>query len=257
MISGRWFAGDYDEFGLDVQLQRMGSDPIVLGMEPRALRRGPGEQHVEVFGSNLPESLATQDVDLGPGVTVLRVLESDRNSATIRIRVDADAVVGPRDIFVAGASRSEGGFVYDEATSIRLNPEWGMARVGGARMPKGYVQFEARAFHEGLDGRVGTDDDVDLGIVDASWRLEEYSATFGDDDIAFVGELDRNTGLFTPAADGPNPERSGDRNNIGDVWVVADYMPPGASSGRPLRARSHLIVTVPLYMRWYPWEDIP
>ncbi len=256
-ISGRWFAGDYDEFGFDVQLQRIGSDPIVLGMEPRALRRGPGEQHVEVFGSNLPEFLATQDVDLGPGVTVLRVLESDRNSATIRIRVDADAAVGPRDIFVAGASRPEGGFIYDEVSSIRLNPEWGMARVGGARMPKGYVQFEARAFHRGPDGRAATDDDIDLGLVDASWRLEEYSATFDDDDIAFVGELDRNTGLFTPADDGPNPDRSGNRNNVGDVWVVADYIPAGASSARPLRARSHLIVTVPLYMRWDPWGDIP
>ena len=256
-ISGRWFAGDYDEFGFDVQLERIGSDPIILGMEPRALRMGAGEQHVEVFGSNLPMSLATRDVDLGPGVTVLRVLESGRNSAILRIRVDADAVIGPRDIFVAGASRPEGGFVYDEASSIRLNPEWGMARVGGARMPKGYVQFEARAFHSGLDGRAGTDDDVDLGIVETSWTLEEYSATFDDDDIEFVGEVDRDTGLFTPAADGPNSERSGNRNNIGDVWVVASYVPPGGPDGRPLRARSHLIVTVPLYMRWDPWGDIP
>ena len=124
-------------------------------------------------------------------------------------------------------------------------------------MPKGYVQFEARAFHRGSDGRVGTEDDVDLGLVDASWSLEEYSATFDDDDIEFVGELDRNTGLFTPAADGPNPERSGNRNNIGDVWVVASYVAPGDSGRRPLRARAHLIVTVPLYMRWDPWSDMP
>ena len=98
-----------------------------------------------------------------------------------------------------------------------------------------------------------TDDDVDLGVVDADWSIEEYSATFIDNDIDFVGDID-GSGLFTPAIDGPNPERSGDRNNIGDVWVVASVQPDG--SERPLRARSHLIVTVPLYMRWDPWSDI-
>jgi quinohemoprotein amine dehydrogenase len=54
--------------------------------------------------------------------------------------------------------------------------------------------------------------------------------------------------LFTPALDGPNPQRSGNRNNVGDVWVVATYRP--AADATPMRARAHLVVTVPLYMRW-------
>jgi len=63
-----------------------------------------------------------------------------------------------------------------------------------------------------------------------------------------VGEIDGARGLFTPASDGPNPKRSGNRNNVGDVWVVATHTPaPGAA---PMRARAHLVVTVPLYMRW-------
>ena len=65
------------------------------------------------------------------------------------------------------------------------------------------------------------------------------------------------TGFFTPALDGPNPERSGNRNNIGDVWVVANFSPPEGQADRPLQARAHLIVTVPLYMRWDPWGDLP
>ena len=65
--------------------------------------------------------------------------------------------------------------------------------------------------------------------------------------MKFVGEIDRTRGVFTPAVDGPNPKRSGNRNNIGDVWVVAVHKPAG---GAPLRARAHLVVTVPLYMRW-------
>ena len=82
------------------------------------------------------------------------------------------------------------------------------------------------------------------------WSIEEYTATFGDEDKTYVGTLDDN-GLFTPNIDGPNPNRSGNRNNVGDVWVVAAYLPPGSEpSAKPLRARAHLLVTVPLYMDW-------
>jgi len=66
--------------------------------------------------------------------------------------------------------------------------------------------------------------------------------------VKFVGEIDAKNGLFTPALDGPNPSRSGNRNNVGDVWVVATHA-LGAGAA-PMRARAHLVVTVPLYMRW-------
>ena len=85
-----------------------------------------------------------------------------------------------------------------------------------------------------------------------TWGLEEYAVTFDDDDIKFVGNLDRN-GLFTPNVDGPNPQRSGQRNNVGDVWVVATYAPTAAGA-KPMKARSLLVSTVPLYMRWEPWR---
>ena len=65
--------------------------------------------------------------------------------------------------------------------------------------------------------------------------------------MKFVGEVNAASGLFTPAVDGPNPARSGNRNNIGDIWVVATHK---GADGAPLRARSHLVVTVPLYLRW-------
>ncbi len=256
-ISGRWFTGAYDELGFDVHLYRVGNDPMILGMEPRALRAGSEGQEVRIFGANLPGVLPPEAVNLGPGITVRRVVRSDGNSATVIVNVDDDASVGPRDISVSGARRPESGFVYDQVHAIRVSPEWGMARIGGERMPKGYSQFEARAYHRGTDGKAGTADDVDLGLVDATWSLEEYSATFDDDDIEYVGEIAARTGLFTPALDGPNPERSGNRNNIGDVWVIASYSPPEGGADRPLRARAHLIVTVPLYMRWDPWGDLP
>ena len=107
--------------------------------------------------------------------------------------------------------------------------------------------------HNGPDGKAGTPDDLNLGIVDVKWSVEEYTATFGDDDMQFVGTLDA-AGLFTPNVDGPNPKRSGNRNNIGDVWVVAELAPTGGAAAKPLRARAHLLVTVPVYMAWFTSE---
>jgi quinohemoprotein amine dehydrogenase len=132
-----------------------------------------------------------------------------------------------------------------------------MARVGGGNIPKGLQVFEAIGWNDGADGEPETADDLELGRVDVTWTLEEYAATFGDDDIDFVGTMGSD-GTFMPALDGPNPERSGNRNNVGDVWVVATYEAP---AGRELRARAQLVVTVPLFMRWEPWrlteEQIP
>jgi quinohemoprotein amine dehydrogenase len=102
----------------------------------------------------------------------------------------------------------------------------------------------------GFDGKAGTPDDLDLGPVNVRWSLEEYSATFRDDDITFVGAI-AESGLFTPNVEGPNPKRSANRNNVGDVWVVATYNATTGSGGvRPLKARAHLLVTVPLYIAW-------
>ena len=129
-----------------------------------------------------------------------------------------------------------------------------MSRVGGVTFPKMLAQFEAWGYQNGPDGKPDTADDIDLGMVDAAWSMEEYTATYDDDDITFVGRLNQATGQFTPNIEGPNPNRKGSRNNVGDVWVVAQYN-AAASSGTPartLKARAHLLVTVPLYMRFDP-----
>ena len=113
--------------------------------------------------------------------------------------------------------------------------------------PKMFARFEAVGYSDGPDGEPDTDDDIGIGAVDAMWTVEEYTATYDDDDARFVGEIDPTRGVFTPAQDGPNPNRSGNRNNVGDVWVVATHRPAG---GESMRARAQLVVTVPLYMRW-------
>jgi quinohemoprotein amine dehydrogenase len=255
---GRWFTGGYDETGLDITLHRAGSDPIALGIHPRAVKASTRGQQVQIYGMNLPATLSPADLDFGQGVTVTRVVDVTPDVATVELDVAADAGSGARDVFVAQALTEHGFAVYDRIDAIKVAPQSGAARVGGVAFPKGYQQFEAVAYHRGPDGKPGTDDDLRLGPIDAAWSMEEYSATYDDDDVQFVGTLDAD-GLFTPAVDGPNPERrhpvtTNMRNNIGDVWVVATFTPEGDPQSQVLRGRAHLVVMPPMYRRWYPEE---
>jgi quinohemoprotein amine dehydrogenase len=250
LITGRWFTGEYGERGMDVTLRRVARDVIVSGSDLASIKTGTTGQTVRIYGANLPVKLTPAEVTLGQGVTVTRVSSSTPSVTTVVVDVASDARVGPRDVSIAGSARPGAIVIYDRMDGLRVVPRAGMARLGGVFRPKQYQQFEARAFHNGPDAKPGTEDDLDLGMVDATWSLEEYAATFKEDDLAYVGELSP-AGLFTPNVDGPNENRSGNRNNMGDVWAVAEYTPPG---GTTLRGRGHLLVTVPLYMDWSSTE---
>lgn len=258
-MEGRWFTGGYDELGLDITLDRLGADPRVLGTDRTALKQGVAGQELKIYGANFPAGLQPADIDLGPGLTVTRIVSVAPDVATVTVDVAAAAAFGMRDVFVAGASRPRALAVFDRVDRIAVKPDWAMARVGGIAFPKALAQFEAWGFSNGADGKADTPDDVELGLVEAQWSLEEFAATYDDDDIKFVGTLDAATGRFTPNIDGPNPARKGERNNIGDVWVVARHAAEAAGSKPAVthRARAHLLVTVPLYMRFDPSAGPP
>ena len=248
-IAGRWFAGGYDELGLDVQLSRVGKDLTVVGVDHKALRAGAAGQTLKIYVANPPASLAPRDLDLGAGVTATAVtVAGDVIAATVDVA--AAASIGPRSLVVAGTVKPGAITVYDKIDGIRVTPAWNMGRVGGVVFPKMLARFDAWSVSNGPDKKPGTDDDVVLDPVAASWTVEEYKATFDDEDLKYVGTMDAATGVFTPNIEGPNPQRKGERNNMGDVWAVATYTPPGASA--PLKARSHLLVTAPLYMKFDP-----
>jgi quinohemoprotein amine dehydrogenase len=275
---GRWFTGAYDETGIDVTLTRLSGDPTVFGTSVTALRTGAGPQRVTIFGANLPSSIRAEEIGLGPGVRIVRVVSARADQIALELDIAGTAPVGARDLSVAGTVKPTALVVFDKIDGLKVRPEAGLARVGGAVFPKQLQQFEAIGVNFGPDGLPDTADDLDLGLVDVTWSLEEFTATFGDDDLQFVGTLDAH-GLFTPNLDGPNPKRSGNRNNVGDVWVVAELAgaaqgprPAGAPSvpatgvagaapaaappeaSKPLRARAHLLVTVPIYMAWFESE---
>jgi len=254
-ISGRWFSGAYDETGLDVTLVRISGDAMVLGVFPRALRAG-STTSVRLYGLNLDPGLAAKDVDFGPGVKVTRIAPAE-GGLVADLEVASEAPVGERDVFVGGAPGPGAAVVFKNVDTLKVTPQAGLARLGGLHFPKRNEQFEARAWSYGPDGKADTKDDLDLGPVSVAWSIDEFTAVFGDDDKSWAGTIDAG-GLFTPAEDGPNPKRPGNRNNVGDVWVVATLTPDSPLKPKAtLRARAHLIVTVPLYARWDQPEVAP
>ena len=140
--------------------------------------------------------------------------------------------------------------VYDRIDSIKVIPGTAIARLGGgSQRRKGYQQFEVMAYNRGADNKPDTADDIELGPVEVKWSIEEFFETFGDDDKEFVGTLNQS-GLFTPALDGPNPQRKQMRNNYGTVWAVATAVNEKDQNGQPLTGRSYLVVSPPLYIIW-------
>lgn len=253
-MSGRWFTGAYDETGLDVTLTRLSSEPVVFGASVTALKTASAAPSIKIFGANLPGSITPEEIGVGQGVKVTRILSARPDEIAIDVEVASDAPIGARDLSVAGTVKPSALVIFDRIDGIKVLPQAGMARVGGNVFPRQLQQFEAVGINNGPDGKPDTADDLNLGVVGVKWSLEEYPATFGDDDLAFVGTLDQN-GLFTPNVDGPNPKRTGNRNNIGDVWVVAELTGADVrTASQPIRARGHLLVTVPLYMAWFQSE---
>lgn len=109
------------------------------------------------------------------------------------------------------------------------------------------AQFEAIAWANGADGEQGTDDDVRIGAMPATFAVENFDEVAADlDDVAFTGKMEPN-GLFLPAGAGLNPARPFQTNNAGNLKVVATV----DDAGRAVTGEGQLLVTV------QRWNDPP
>lgn len=246
---GRWFWGDYQEFGFNVKLTRASADPAVTAIAPYALKTGTKGATVMLYGNAFPAGLKPADIDLGKGVVVSKVVSASPTEAVLTVDVAADAAVGRHDVGLGGNVLASALPIYKKVDFIKVAPDNALARLGGGKHGIGYQQFDAIGYDNGIDGKPYTADDVMLGPIDATWSMEEFQTVYYDDDTSYVGKLSE-TALFTPASDGPNPERKWGRNNYGEVWVVATAKSEKDANGKPLTAKSFMIVTVPAYKRW-------
>ena len=246
---GRWFWGFYDEFGFDVKMTRVLAGPAISSVAEDALKVGAANAKVTIYGDNLPTTLTAADVHLGTGVTVKRIVSQTATKVVVEADVAPAATSGQRDVELAGATLEKAFTVYRKVDYLKVTPETSMARLGSDVHPKGYQQYDAIGFENGPDGKPNTADDIAVGPVDVTWKVDEFMAVYNDDDRDFVGKLSA-TALFTPASDGPNPARKFTRNNYGDVWITATAKSEKDKFGQPLTARSYLVVAVPAYQRW-------
>ena len=166
---GRWFWGEYQEFGFDVKLRRPSADPTLIGVDRTALKTGSQGNRVRLIAESLPAQVAAADLDFGTGVTVRRIVSHTRygnrggSGRSGRCSVRANAIL------LSGAACCRDAIaVYDRIDYIKVTPDTALAHLGSEPHPKGYQQFEAMAYQRGADGKPHTADDVELGPIDVN-----------------------------------------------------------------------------------------
>jgi quinohemoprotein amine dehydrogenase len=234
---GRWFWGQYQEFGFDVQLQRPTSVPTLLTVDPSSLKTGSQANRVRLIGDKIPAQVKPADLNLGPGVSVRRIISRTASEVIAEVDVAANAVPGKHDAAFRRSVLPNAVAIYDRVDYVKVTPESSMAAFGNQTRARGYQQYDAVGYQRGADGKAHTADDVELGPVDVTWSMEVFYAPEGNS-TDFVGKVN-STGFFAPAADSAN-------NNY-DVWVIATAKSEKNKDGKPLVGKSFLVVTVPSY----------
>jgi len=237
---GRWFWGQYQEFGLDVKLRRPVSDPTLLIVDPPSLKTGSEASHIRLIGDRIPAQVTPADLDFGPGVTVRRIVSRGSGEIIAQVDVGSDAALGKRDVALFRSVAPRAIAIYDRVDYIKVTPESALAAFGDQTRARGYQQFDAIAYQRGADGKLHTSDDVELGRLspnEITWSLEVFYEAPASS-TAFVGQVSPS-GFFTPAVVSPN-------NNF-DVWVIATAKSDKNKNGRPLVGKAYLVVTVPTY----------
>lgn len=234
---GRWFWGQYQEFGFDVKMQRASSGPSLLAVDPTALQTGARGRQVRLVGDRFPASAKVGDLHLGPGVTVERIVSSTDRELVAEVDVAPDAAIGERGIALGSSTFKDTMTIYDRVDYVKVTPESSMAAYGDQDHARGFQQYEAIGYQKGPDGRLHTADDLPLGPVDVTWSMEVfYEVDASKRDL--VGNVN-STGFFTPAEKNPNINS--------DVWVIATATNERNKANKPLIGKGYLVVTVPTY----------
>lgn len=239
-MTGRMFLTHHVETGLSLQARKMDNLAAVMAVTPGYIKAGT-EATLTIIGTALAGK-----VDLGKGIKIKRILSKDDNKIVLLAKAGKRAKEGYRTVRV-GDARLENKFtVYRKIAAIKVVPDSAIARVGdnGGTIPKVTAAFQALAIAAGADGKPDTADDINIGYLPAQWSVKPFDEqAVHDEDIKYAGVMDKDTGIFTPASAGPNPERVFNTNNAGNLSVVAIV----ADGKDELQAEAHLIVTV---QRW-------
>ena len=184
-LTGRMFETVHDEAGMDFTAVREGSAPKLLSVQPEFIRAGSTEV-LTLVGTGLGNKLS-----LGKGLKVMEELYRDDNKVVVQVKASKDAAMGTRSVS-AGKANGASLNVFDQIGSVKVVPSFAVARVGGngGSTPKYNAHFQAEAWMNGADGKAGTDDDMRIGFVPASWHVEPFDAQAeADRDTHFTGRM--------------------------------------------------------------------
>lgn len=239
-MSGRWFLRDADEVGAQFGAVRVDATApgTLLAVSPALIKTG-ATTTVRLSGVKLGDKY-----DLGSGVKIDKLQRVSPDEVRLTLTVAPGASIGWRYIKEGRAGKAARLALYRQIDSLRVEPAFAIARLGGGGSPIHRVsaQFQAIAYLDGPDGKAGTKDDIRLGPVTAKWSVENFDDTAkAANDVKFAGVMEPN-GQFMPAQAGPNPARN-NLDNVGNLSVVATL----ADGQRSLTARGHLVVAV---QRW-------
>ncbi|ALF11218.1 quinohemoprotein amine dehydrogenase subunit alpha [Parageobacillus thermoglucosidasius] len=215
----------------------------LLAVWPKAMKKGETSV-VHIIGMKLPEHVKKEDFKTSAGIAIRKIEKQKKDDVWVQLEVSKDVKPGPQTIQLGNEQITIQ--VYEKIDYIKVTPEYGVARLNYYGHQQS-VQFEAVGYHVGADGKKGTNDDVEIGPVPAKWSMKEFLLGPNDDhDIHFVGTINTDTGLFTPANGGPNPKREWSTNNAGNVTIIATYTDP--LTKKQVQGETFLLVTVPDYI---------
>lgn len=236
-LSGRQFLHAEDSLGGSFKAVKAGGKPAIAGVVPSTLPAG-GSGTIQVVGTGLDSVALSGALDASGGAA---------NAYGAAIDISPAAGTDGAVSIASGDTMAEDAFsVYSHIDSLKVEPAFALARVGGGGGSAGKVpaRFDAVGYWNGADGQPGTDDDVRIGVVPASWSVAPFNEEAETlKDVEFAGTMDESLGIFMPGVAGPNENRPFSTNNAGNLKVLAKS---GEASGE-----GQLIITV------QRWNDPP
>lgn len=239
-FEGRMFLKDQVLQGMKISVVRADQSRI-LSVFPAYIQRGQ-DQTITIAGAGL-----FGDIQLPAGLSVTKMIARDENRIKLNVQADVGAATGYSSLSVGSVQLPRALVVYDQLDALRVEPAYGIARVGGngGDTSKLNAEFRAVGVNYGADQLPDTEDDLQLGYMnDVKWSVSPWDAVAEqNEDVKFTGSIDGASGIFFPADAGPNPERKRSTNNIGNLRITATLQ----DADKEITGEGQLVVTV---QRW-------
>lgn len=235
-LTGRMFLKNDDVMGGAVVAKKAAKSPVIVAVSPTYVKQGT-TQTLKITGANLSEKIS-----LGKGIKVEGVQRKTADYVLVKVTAKANAEVGARSLMVGSTTLDQAVAVYDSVAHVAITPGESIARIGGNGGPlaKQKSFYRAVGFAAGADGKPGTEDDIKLGYMPATWSLKPFDAVAEEEhDLKYAGTIN-SQGIFTPGDAGLNSARKMSTNNVGNLAVVGTVTEGDAA----VAGEAHLLVTV-------------